>query len=225
MKRVLMMFLGGLIVIGLGLGGLTWWAVSAQKRLNLNRGEVRTLTTTDVNLRTPQRLQLTVRTAVVRIKTGSTPRLHLVNVSRGQYQVSQHAGNVRVVERGSHQHQLEIGRSPQLTVTVPPKTLRALRIDQLNGTLKLTNLTVGQLTIRHHNGTTLANRLTLKAASRLVKDNGQTTLTGLTTPGLAVTVKTGQIKVDGHSQKTHYRQAGKAPLVLTSSSGQVTITH
>lgn len=225
MKRVLRVLLSGLIVIGLGLGGLTWWAVSAQKRLNVNTGTVKSLITRRITVQTPRQLQLTVRTAVVHIQAGSTPQLRLANVSRGQYRVTQRNSILRLTETAAGKHQLEIGRSPHITLTVPRATLKVVRVNQLNGTLNLTHLTIDHLEIHHQNGTTTGTALTLMGTSRLVKTNGRTTLKHLQTSGLVVTVRNGQFKRNGQRQKTPYRQAGQAPLVITSGSGQVAVSE
>ena len=196
MKKFILLVLCIVIVIGLVLGGITFWAVKTKKRINLNTMAASSLTTKQVALTTPKRIDISVRTAKIQIKTGVNTQLQLTNVSRDQYQVTKQAGVLRISEGNSQNHQLEIGKSPVITLTMPKETLNSLKINQLNGTLKLNDLVIDQLLVHHHNGTTLIKNLTLNDDSEIIKDNGETTINHLTVSGLKVNVKTGQVAIN-----------------------------
>lgn len=219
-----------LIVLAVLIGGLVLWTTTSHRRLNVNTFKVQPLTNQRITLKeTPRQLDLTLRTAVVIIQTGQHPGLQLTNVTADQYHIAQNNGTLKLTQPQAANHQFEIGKSATVTLTLPIDTqLDALTINQLNGTLKLNNLTTQQLLIHHHNGTTQADHLTVKGPGRLIKDNGSTTLTKLTSAGLKVAVKNGQAHLNGRRVATSnhsYAVSGQHPLTITSGSGQVKITQ
>lgn len=230
MKKFFLILVLILIVLALLLGGISFWTTTSQRRLNVNTLKLQPLTNQRIALtKTPRQLDLSLRTAVVIVQTGQHPGLQLTNVAANQYAISQHDGTLNLTQNQANAHQLEIGKSATITLTLPVGTnLNTLTIHQLNGTLKLNNLTTQQLMIHHHNGSTQANRLTVTGTGRLIKDNGSTTLTQLTSSGLKVAVNNGQAHLNGHrvaSSHHSYTVAGQHPLTITSGSGQVKITQ
>lgn len=230
MKKFFLILILTLIVLALLIGGLVLWTTTSHRRLNVNTLTVQPLTNRQISLKeTPRQLDLTLRTAVVIIQTGQHPGLQLTNVTADQYHLAQNNGTLKLTQAQAANHQFEIGKSATVTLTLPSDTnLSALTINQLNGTLKLNDLTTQQLMIHHHNGTTQANHLTVKGTGRLIKDNGSTTLTQLTSDGLKVAVKSGQAHLNGRRVATSnhsYTVSGQHPLTITSGSGQVKITQ
>lgn len=227
MKKIIIPVLVILVAIALIGGALTAWAIGTHRRLNLNHFTTTPLSTQTQTLsQSPKRIRFDLRTAVVRIKPGRTNQLTLTNAGSNQYQTNQTGTSWSLTEKQANRHQFEIGQSPTITLTLTdPRAIQQLTINQLNGTLKLTNLTTHGLSIHHHNGTTLAQDLTLTGAGNLTKNNGQTTIQHLTSNGLAVTIRNGQFKLNGHSAGRHYHQSGHHPLHITSGSGQVSVTQ
>jgi len=230
MKKILLTLLVLIIVLVLILGGLVLWTTSTNRRFTVNSLTTTPLTTKSVDLDTvPKNLTLTLRTAKLIIKPGQQNRLTLSNVATNQYVISTTNNQLDVKESNLSSHPFEIGHSPVLILNLTDAhVLRNLTIDQFNGTLKLNDLTTQHLKIHHHNGTTIAHHLTVTAGGTLVKDNGSTTLNQLSSDGLQVAFKTGQVHVNGKKaahNRHHYTQAGQHPLTITSGSGQVRITN
>lgn len=120
---------------------------------------------------------------------------------------------------------MEIGKSPIITITVTnPHQLKAINGQLLNGTLSLSQLTTRTLALKHLNGTTLINHLTVTHGGYFTKTNGRTDLQRLTANGLNVTIKNGQFKLNGKPQAKIYRQVGTHPLTVTSQNGQLSLT-
>ncbi|MCI1553591.1 MAG: DUF4097 family beta strand repeat-containing protein [Levilactobacillus sp.] len=230
MKKMLITISIIILVLALVSGGLIAWANASHHRINVNRLTVRSLTDRQVTLTAaPKALNLRVQTAVVTIRSGAQNRLDLTNVAADQYHLDQQNDTLSLTETAADRHQLTLGRSAKIVLTLAnADDLDAVTIHQLNGTLNLTDLTTHHLEIHHHNGTTQAHRLTVTGAGRLIKDNGSTTLTQLTSAGLNVAVKNGQAHLNGRRVATsnhNYTVAGQHPLTITSGSGQVKITQ
>lgn len=225
MKKIILIILAIIVVIGLIFVGVTIWAMNSNKRLNINNFQVSSLTSKNVELKNPTKVDLAIQTAYLNIQSGDKTELKMDNVSKDQYQITEQNGLLRVSEKDAQKHQTKLGKSPVLTLIVPQKTLESLQIDQLNGTVKLNSLKIGQLNIDHANGTTIAKDLTLLDSSRLTKKNGKTTFTGLKVSGLQVNVKNGQFKLNGKKQQNNYSQNGDEPLVIDSNNGQVSVTN
>jgi len=230
MKKILLSLLLIIVVLALVLGGLVFWTTSTNRRFTVNSLTTTPLTTKSVDLDTvPQNLTLKLRTAKLIIKPGPQNRLTLSNVATNQYIISTTNNHLDVKESNLSSHPFEIGHAPVLTLTLAnAHALRNLTIDQFNGTLKLNDLTTQHLKIHHHNGTTLAHRLTVTAGGTLVKDNGSTTLNQLSSDGLRVAFKTGQFHLNGKKaahNSHHYTHPGQHPLTITSGSGQVRVTN
>lgn len=221
MKKILLLLLGLLIIIGI----LLFWVTNTNKRVNLNTATINSLTTKKISLNNPHAVNFSIRTAIVEIKSGSSPQLKLTNISNNQYKIIQNQHSLTIAEKNANTHQIEIGKSPTITLILPQKDLSSLKIDQLNGTLKLNNLIVNQFDVFHHNGTTLANNLTITKNGQFTKNNGSTTLNHLIVSGLAVDVKTGQFQLNGQKQKNHYRQNAGTGLTINSGSGQVKVNR
>lgn len=223
MKKILWVTLILLIVLATSL----FWIVASHRRLNVNTGQLGQLTHRTVTLRgTPQNISLRVRTARLNIQAGSHYQLLMNNVINNQFDINNNERDLSITEQNHTQHQLEIGKTPVLTLIVPAK-LHQLTIQQLNGTITLHNLTTDTLAVDHANGTTKIDQLTLKQSGQLTKQNGRTDITHLTSDGLHVTVKTGQFKLNGRKhtgQHPAYTQAGTHPLTINSGNGQVNVT-
>lgn len=223
MKKLLWSLLILLVLFGL----FALWIIVSQRRLNVNTGNLGRLTQQTVTLQsTPQKIRLDIRTARLVIKPGNHCQLSTNNVINNQFKINNSDHQLTLTEAHAAQHQFEIGKTPVITLTVPTK-IQQLTVNQLNGTLILNDLTVDSLEINHHNGTTTANNLTLRDSGQLTKENGKTDLRNLTSDGLAVSVKTGQFKLNGTKRagsKQRYRQPGDHPLTITSGSGQVSVT-
>lgn len=225
MKKMFLTILSGIIIISLILGSIILWTNITNRRININTASINPLTSKGISLSNPQRIDFSVRTAVVQIKSGTSSKLQFDNISNDQYHLTKHNNILKITENNALKHQLEIGKSPKITLTIPQKAIDSLVIEQLNGTLKLNDLTIDHLKIHHHNGTTLSKNLTIKSTSKLIKDNGETTLTNLNVSGLVVNVKTGQFKLNGKKQIKNYRDSGHDPLTINSGSGQVSVTN
>lgn len=224
MKKILLIFIVLALVLIAGTLGIT----ASQRRLTVNTGRIDQLTHQTIPLTTqPHQLQLAVRTARVTIRTGASPTISLNQVAKSQYQIKATADHLSITEPLAHQHQLTIGHTPTIVITLPTNQIDHLEVNQLNGTLNLHSLAINTAQITHQNGTTTANHLTLRRGGSLTKRNGATTLTDLTTHGLQVSVKNGQAKLNGRRvASTHhtYRQAGQHPLQIRSGNGQVKLT-
>ena len=229
MKKMLLSVLAIIILIIIVIAGLIGWTTSTNRRLNVSDFSLTKLTNKEINLAdNPERINLSVRTAVVKIQSGKTNTLKLINVGSNQYHVNQNDGQLGISEHNADTHQIEIGHSPQIILTLTKHNLQTLKVDQLNGTLKLNNLTVQDLQLHHHNGTTVVRGLTITGSGELTKDNGQTDFYQLTNSGLDVSIKSGQFKLNG-IKKTgsghSYHEAGNHPLTINSGSGQVRISQ
>jgi len=227
MKKIIIAVLIVLVAIVFIGGGLTAWATGTHRRLNLNHFTATPLTTqTQILSQSPKRIRFDLRTAVIKIEPGRTNQLKLTNAGQNQYQVNQTGTSWSLTEKQANRHQLEIGQSPTITLTLAdPQAIQQLTINQLNGTLNLNDLTTNNLAIHHHNGTTFAQNLTLTGAGEVTKDNGRTTIQHLTSNGLTVTIRTGQFKLNGQKTGRHYQQSGYQPLRITSGSGQVSVSQ
>ena len=154
MKKMLLGVFAIIILIIVIITGLIGWTTSTNRRLNVSDFSLTKLTNKEINLDSnPERINLSVRTAVVKIQSGKTNTLKLINVGNNQYHVNQDDGQLGISEHNADTHQIEIGHSPQIILTLTKRNLQSLKIDQLNGTLKLNNLTVRDLQLHHHNGT------------------------------------------------------------------------
>lgn len=224
MKKFFLILAIIVLILIAGTLGIT----ASQRRLTINTGHLEHLTHQTIPLtEQPRQLQLAVRTARVTIRTGSTPAITLNQVAKAQYKVAATAEHLSITEPLNHQHQLAIGHTPTITITLPTNQVDRLQINQFNGTLKLHGLTINTVQITHQNGTTTADHLTVRQGGALIKRNGTTTLTDLTTQGLQVAVKTGQAKLNGQrvaSNHQSYHQAGQHPLMIRSGNGQVKLT-
>ncbi|WP_057877707.1 DUF4097 family beta strand repeat-containing protein [Levilactobacillus paucivorans] len=224
MKKFFLILTIIILVLIAGIIGIT----ASQRRFTVTTGRLERLTNQTLPLTTqPRQLHLAVRTAQVTIRTGSTPAITLNQVAKSQYKVEATADRLSITEPLAHQHQLAIGHTPTITITLPTDQVDRLQINQLNGTLKLHALTINTVQITHQNGTTTADHLTVRQGGSLIKRNGATTLTDLITQGLQVSVKTGQAKLNGQrvaSNHQSYHQAGQHPLIIRSGNGQVKLT-
>lgn len=220
MKKIIWSILFLLILLGVS----TIWIILSQRRLNVSTGQFGRLTHQTKTFPTaPQTVQLDLRTARLEIRSGTHYQLSMDHVINHQFKITNHQQQLRITEAHATQHQIEIGKTPVITLTVP-QNLQRLTVNQLNGTLILNQLTVGTLAISHSNGTTTATDLTLIHGGQLTKKNGRTDLRQLTSDGLRVTVKTGQFKYNGTKRTNSYTQPGEAPLTITSGTGQVRVT-
>ncbi|WP_338231127.1 DUF4097 family beta strand repeat-containing protein [Companilactobacillus muriivasis] len=229
MKKMLLSVLAIIILIIVIITGLIGWTTSTNRRLNASDFALTKLTSKEIKLDSnPERIDLSVRTAVVKIQLGKTNTLKLTNVGSNQYHVNQNDSRLGISEHSADTHQIEIGHSPQIILTLTKRNLHALKIDQLNGTLKLNNLTVQDLQLHHHNGTTVVRGLTITGSGELTKDNGQTDFYQLTNSGLNVSIKSGQFKLNGIKKASSghsYHEFGNHPLTINSGSGQVRISQ
>lgn len=220
MKKIIWSILFLLILLGV----FTIWIILSQRRLNVSTGQLGQLTRQTQTLPTaPQTVQLDLRTAHLEIRSGTHYQLAMNHVMTHQFKITNHHQQLRITEGHATQHQIEIGKTPVITLTVP-QSLQRLTVNQLNGTLILNRLTVDTLAIKHDNGTTTATDLTLIHGGQLTKKNGRTDLRQLTSDGLKVTVKTGQFKLNGTKRANSYTQPGEDPLTITSGTGQVRVT-
>lgn len=229
MKKMLLTLLTIIIAFSVITAGLIGWTKATNQRLNVNQFSSTKLVSKDINLtKNIDSIDMSVRTAVVQVKVGPKTNLQLDNVGKEQYQIKQIDGNLSIVEQNSMQHQWEIGASPKIILTIPAKTLSRVQIEQLNGTLKLNDLTVKNLKLQHHNGTTIVRKLTITGHGELDKHNGQTDFYQLKSDGVTVSIKSGQFKLNGikkASSGQRYRENGSHPLVINSGSGQVRIAQ
>ena len=216
-----------LIILLILLGLLTLWVITSQRRLNVKTGQLNRLTHQTVTVPTaPHTVRLTLRTAHLVIQPGSRYQLSMDNIINNQFEINNSNRHFNLTEAHANHHQFEIGKTPVITLTVP-QNLQQLAITQLNGTLVLNRLTVGTLDVNHSNGTTTATDLTLLHGGQLAKKNGRTDLRRLTSDGLKVSVKTGQLQLNGAkraSSHQSYTKPGDAPLTIRSGSGQVQVT-
>lgn len=223
MKKLFWLLLAIVII----LGTLVLWLTTSNRRFNVSTGRLSQLTTQNRSFDTqPQTVHLVLRTAQLKIKSGNHYQLTARHVSSDQFKLTHSNGVLSITEANAKHHQLEIGKTPVLTLTVPTK-VEQLTVDQLNGTLALNDLTVGMLTLHHHNGTTKATNLTVTRGGELIKQNGRTDLRRLTSDGLSIAIKTGQFKLNGikrASNQQTYTQAGNHPLTIKSGTGQVRVT-
>lgn len=227
MKKFLIGLLILIIFVTIVISGLILWANTTHQRLTLNPLRTTPLSTQTIPLdHDPQSLNFNLRTAVLVIKSGNRNQLQLTNIATHQFQIDRSPDTLDVQQTNATQPQIELGRSTVIILTMThPHRLNRVTINQLNGTLKLMDLTTHHLNIHHHNGTTLARHLTVTTGGEITKDNGSTTLHQLSSDGLRVAVKTGQFKLNGTKQRNHFVRAGQHPLTLTSGSGQVRITQ
>ena len=229
MKKVLLSVLTIVVLVIIVIAGLIGWTTATNKRLNVSNFSITSLTSKQLQLNNnPQKIILSVRTAVVKIQSGKTNQLKLNNVAKSQYHINQGNGQLTITEDNVGKHQMEIGHSPVIILTLTKDVLKELSVDQLNGTLKLNQLTVKNLQLHHHNGATVVHRLTITGEGKLTKDNGQTDFYQLSSNGLEVSVRSGQFKLNG-IKKTNsghsYHEAGNHPLIIKSGSGQVRVSQ
>ncbi|WP_164504755.1 DUF4097 family beta strand repeat-containing protein [Levilactobacillus huananensis] len=224
MKKLFLIITITILGLVISLLGIT----ASQHRLTVNTGQLERLTHQTIPLEEqPHQLRLAVRTARVTIRTGTTPAVSLNQVAKAQYKVVNTPDHLSITEPLAHQHQLTIGHTPIITITLPAKRLKHLQITQLNGTLHLHPLIVNTGQITHQNGTTIAKHLTIHQGGQFTKCNGATTLTNLSVQGLQVSVKNGQAKLNGRriAENHHaYRRAGQHPFIIRSGNGQVNLT-
>lgn len=227
MKKVIGWLVGLIVVVAVVIGGMVWWANASSHRVNLSQVKVEKLTSTTFTAKHEvKNLAVTVRTAVVTVKAGSEFKVQATNVTNNDYQVKQIGDTVTVKQSQTGNHQLELGKSARIVVTVPSQ-LTTLSVAQLNGTLKMTTVQVGHLTVTHDNGTTLMNGVTVLKDGTLTKKNGATTLTRMHVPGVKIGVKNGQAQLNGKKvakQGQTYNDNHAAQLVIMSGNGQVNIT-
>lgn len=226
MKKVIGWLVGLIIVVAVVIGGMVWWANASSHRVNLSQLKVEKLTSTTFTAKhEAKNLAVNVRTAVVTVKSGSQFKVQATNVTSNDYQVKQIGDTVTVKQSQAGNHQLELGKSARIVVTVPSQ-LTTLSVAQLNGTLKMTAVQVGHLTINHNNGTTLMNDITVLKDGTLNKKNGTTTLTHMHVPGVKFGVKNGQAQLNGKKvakQGQTYNDDHAAQLVIVSGNGQVKV--
>lgn len=227
MKKVIGWLVGLIIVVAVVIGGTVWWAIASSHRVNLSQLKVEKLTSASFTAKHEvKNLAVTVRTAVVTVKSGSQFKVQATNVTSNDYQVKQIGDTVTVKQSQAGNHQLELGKSARIVVTVPSQ-LTTLSVAQLNGTLKMAAVQVGHLTVTHDNGTTLMNGVTVLKDGTLTKKNGATTLTRMHVPGVKIGVKNGQAQLNGKKvakQGQTYNDNQAAQLVIMSGNGQVNIT-
>lgn len=216
------------IVIVVGLVGISYGIISSNNRFDLNKLSMVKLTSRQVDLgQSIDHIKINVRTAKLTFTTGNRSKIEMTNVASGQYQVKQ-SGNQLVIEQDDHlSHHLEIGKSPIIKITIPKPEIKEINISQLNGTLIFNQLTTEKLIVNHYNGTTIGNGLKITEQGVINKHNGTTKLTGAKFPGLKVSVKTGNFTLNGvkkassmHTYNDHHADQ----LVINSGSGQVSIS-
>ncbi|MFD1473027.1 hypothetical protein [Companilactobacillus mishanensis] len=170
-------------------------------------------------------VNLKVRTASVNIKKGTQNKIEFQNIVPDQFEVQVKSGKLNLIQHDYAKHHLEVGKSAAITIVLKNSTdIKKLQVDQLNGTLKLNNLTTDNLLINHVNGTTLSNDLNVRDSGKLVKKNGKTSFTKFSSPGLKASVKTGTFKLNGTKKSNDYNDNKDAQFVINSGSGQVSVT-
>lgn len=201
--------------------------IKANKRLNVNNFSMDSLTSKSVEIpKDLRKLDIDVRTAKVTIKSGSQNTILLRNVAADQYKINQNGDKLMFLESDSNSHQIELGKSPTVTIVVSKEILDSIDIHQLNGTLNLCDIQVRDLAILHQNGTTEANNLKIIEYGKLSKHNGATHIHDLRSDGLKVTIKNGQFKLNGKkkiSSGQTFNENGNHPLTINSGSGQVSV--
>lgn len=223
MKKIMLWVISIIVIIAALIGAGAGWAVASNHRIDLNRFSVSKLTQkTLTSTTTVRNLSLNVRTAVVEIKTGSQFTINATNVTNDELQLREVGDTVTVTQTQAGQHHFELGRSAKITITVPTQ-LTTLSANQLNGTLKLTDLNIDHLNLAHSNGTTQLTDVSLKAAGTLTKQNGSINLKRVTVPGLQVQLKNGQAHLNGQKISNHYTDHHAEQLMLTSNNGQVNV--
>lgn len=229
MKKILIALLILVAIVTVVIVGLIGWTANTNQRLNVNQFTMTKLETKNMNVAEKiNSIDISVRTAAIQVRTGQKANLQLTNVGQKQCQIKQIDGQLSITENNFSKHQWEVGQSAKIILTLPPKTLNHLQIEQLNGTLKLNDLTVKDLQLQHSNGTTIARKLTITGHGELDKHNGRTDLYQLTSDGLDVSVKSGQFKLNGIKKAgsgQRYRENGSHPLIIKSGSGQVRIVQ
>ncbi|WP_164507328.1 DUF4097 family beta strand repeat-containing protein [Companilactobacillus furfuricola] len=225
MKKILLLILIIVVILVVFVFGM----IKANKRLNVNNFSIDSLTSKSVEiLNDTMKLNIDVRTAKVTIKSGSQNTILLSNVVADQYKINQNGDKLMISESDSNSHQMELGKSPTITIVVSKEILDSIDIHQLNGTLNLCDIQVRKIAILHQNGTTEANSLEIIEHGKLSKHNGATNIHDLRSDGLKVTVKNGQFKLNGEkkiSSGQTFNENGKHPLTINSGSGQVTVDN
>lgn len=227
MKKMLKWILLVVIVLSVLIGGAAWGITASGHRVNVNQMSVAKLEDKTVKLSPGlNELSIKVRTAVVQIKQGSALSLKTENAVTGEYEIHQTGEKLTLTQSHANDHQLEFGRSATITITVPKK-LANIHVEQLNGTLRMENVTVGTLMINHLNGTTLMDSVTIVHDGTLTKKNGTTDLKQMTLPGLKMELTNGQGKLNGKKVAGNakvYSDNQADQLVIKSGNGQVSVT-
>ncbi|WP_057766948.1 hypothetical protein [Companilactobacillus tucceti] len=226
MKNIMLKGLIIIVALVLIILGLVMWTTNTNRRMNINDFSISRLTDRKYALSSNlDSISVTTRTSKVKIVSGDALKLSLKNVSDDQYKVINDNHKLTIVQKNSSTHNLEIGKSSEITITVPDN-LKRIKINQLNGTLNLKDLEVENLAIDHQNGSTIADNLKIDDRGTITKKNGKTSLDGVNVNGLSVSIKNGGFTLNGvkkiSSNKT-YNDHKNHQLKINSGSGQVVV--
>ncbi|GBG95154.1 hypothetical protein LFYK43_16130 [Ligilactobacillus salitolerans] len=226
MKKMLLWTIGIVVVVLLIAGGFAVFLMQTGRRFDFNTQKMQDLTTQEIAIKdTTQSIDLNLRTAKINVQAGKHALLKIKDAGKNELEVTQNTKTLSLSQANALKHHLEIGKTPEITLTVPANQLSKISGELLNGTVKIQDLRLQSLQLHHHNGTTRIKNTRLAQNSTLTKDNGATDLDGLAVPGLNITVKTGQITV--HDKKLGGKKefvSGQRPRFnIRSGSGQVKI--
>ncbi|WP_334351552.1 DUF4097 family beta strand repeat-containing protein [Companilactobacillus sp. HBUAS56257] len=228
MKKMFFIIMLIVIVSGVLVLGAFLWTNKTNKRINISTGSIHELKTETLKISDVKTIDLRLRSAIVKIENGTKNEIYLKDVAKNQFIVNNDNKILKVYEDDAQRHQIEIGKTPTIVLTVSNPYLKDVIINQLNGTLKLKNLSIETLSIKHSNGGTFLRNLTINDSSQLIKKNGSTTLSKVKVPGITVSVDNGQFKLNGEKKATSggkYHQGGLSGLVIHSGSGQVILNE
>lgn len=220
MKKLIWVILSLIVVLGIGATVMN----IGNFRVNMSNFSVEKLIDQKTNLETEniKNLDVNIQNAKVEVRTGSRSQVEFKNVTKGQFKVSQQTGTVKIKQTNLG---TRLGKASEIIITVPQK-IDNLTISHVSGTLKLTGLTIEHLDINHKNGTTVISDSHLDSGI-INKKNGSTTLKQVEVPGLKVSVKTGNFKLNGvtkaHGNQTYDDEQAKQ-LIIKSNTGQVEVT-
>lgn len=210
-----------LLITIIGIGFISW-INNNHYQFTVNNFKLSKLEQRKVKLDALNSLTINVRTAKIKIKEAPTSSLTIDNFIPSQFNLEQKNGKLTINQNDFSNHQIELGRSPIITITVN-HDLNDINIDQLNGTLSFEQVTTNKLNVFHHNGTTTATNLKIRNSGHIIKKNGTTNLNNLAVKGLRVSVKTGNFKLNGTKQSKQFDDHHPNQLAVDSTTGQVSI--
>jgi uncharacterized protein (UPF0333 family) len=165
-----------------------------------------------------------IRTAFLTIEPGPQFDVKIDNTAVDQFNLTRSGHKLVLQQQEPLQQLVDIPQSPSVTITVP----KAVHIEatQLNGTLKIHDVTLSSIDLNHLNGTTIITNTKISDGI-ITKKNGATRLDDVTIPGLRVAIKTGRLNLNGTAYvgaDLPYDDGNDTQLDIQCTNGQVTVT-